>query len=86
VLTSGAGTPEEERARLTWRAHMSAPSAVLGCAMIVSGGPKWVQLAQLELGLLYFLFFLLLLFYFYFEIQILDFKFCDEFVLNYLKV
>jgi hypothetical protein len=33
-----------------------------------------------------FFLFLFLLFSFYFEIQILDFKFCDKFVLNYLRV
>jgi hypothetical protein len=69
----GVTERRKTRARLTWMAHMSAPPAVLGRAVFISGRPKWVQLAQLGvsfISLLYFPFSPFFSFNFEFKSQI----------------
>jgi|UPI000220904D hypothetical protein len=72
--------------------HGGSQRPVVGPRMVtrMEDGPrgrraKWAEWDWVQTTFLFFssLFFSFLL---YFEIQILDFKFCDEFVLNYLKV
>jgi hypothetical protein len=62
----GVTERRKTRARLTWRAHMSAPFAILGHARGKQrgGGPKWkseAQLAFIPFSFYFLLFYLFLL-------------------------
>jgi hypothetical protein len=90
---SGSHAPEGQACSRASGRQQAGPTRQLNGARTRDGsrrsdselGPKKGFRGPGGVSSLFFLF-LLLLFSFYFEIQILDIKFCDEFLLNYLKV